>query len=65
MHVFCWKGGRQFIIIIASNRMSRENLEQQLRREITDLENQVYDLETFYLENTRDSVSPHLCRGIS
>ena len=28
----------------------------QLRKEILDLENQIYDLETFYLENTRDSV---------
>ena len=33
--------------------MSRDNIEQQLKREIAELENQVYDLETFYLENTR------------
>ena len=34
----------------------RDNMEQQFRREILDLENQIYDLETFYLENTRESV---------
>ena len=42
--------------------MNRESIEQQLKREIADIEHQIYDLETFYLENTRDSVSMVLAR---
>lgn len=36
--------------------MSRDSYDQQIKRDITEIENQIYDLETFYLQNTRESV---------
>lgn len=36
---------------------------EQMRREIADLDHQIHELETFYIEDTKDVVCFHLFRG--